>query len=245
MYMKTSLDRLQNFYGELNTPLLLNAMIKQEFVGSIAMLTSFGTDAGLLLAVVAEIAPETPVLFLDTGKHFPETLSYGRELEKKFGLKNVRWLTPNTEMLTRIDTDGTLWKNQPNRCCWLRKVEPLNRAIEEMGLLALITGRKRYQTTERANMHSIELDENGVFRINPFASCSKDKIREETAKRNIPPHPLAAKGYRSIGCAPCTLPVSEDQDDRAGRWAHTIGIENEQKSECGLHVPASEMTWSV
>lgn len=243
--MTTSLTRLQNFYGELDAHLLLHAMITQEFSGNIAMLTSFGADAGLLLAMAAEIAPEIPVLFLDTGKHFPETLTYARELEKLFGLKNVRWLTPEPTMLTRIDGDGALWKSQPSRCCWLRKVEPLNRAIEEMGLLALITGRKRFQTPERANMHSIELDENGVFRVNPLADWSKEKNLEETAKRNIPPHPLVAKGYKSIGCAPCTLPVAEGQDDRAGRWAHTIGIENEQKTECGLHIPASEMNWSV
>lgn len=243
--MTTSLNRLQNFYGELNTTLLLNAMIKQEFAGNIAMLTSFGADAGLLLSIVAEIEPQIPVLFLDTGKHFPETLEYGRNLEKVLGLKNVHWLTPDSSMLGRIDEDGTLWKSQPNRCCWLRKVEPLNRAMESMGILALITGRKRYQTPERSRMQTIELDENGVFRINPLADWSRDDQREAILARNIPPHPLIEKGYKSIGCHPCTLPVAEGQDERAGRWAHTVGIENEQKTECGLHIPAAEMNWSV
>jgi len=243
--MTTSLARLQNFYGELSAQLLLDAMIKQEFAGGIAMLTSFGADAGLLLGMVAEVDRETPVLFLDTGKHFPETLAYGRVLEKFFGLRNVRWLTPDSQMIENTDRDGNLWKTQPNRCCWLRKVDPLNRAIEEMGLLALITGRKRYQTPERANMQTIELDENGVFRINPFAHWSRADSIKETAQREIPSHPLTAQSYRSIGCAPCTLPVNTNQDDRAGRWVHTIGIENEQKTECGLHVPASAMNWSV
>jgi phosphoadenosine phosphosulfate reductase len=243
--MKTSLDRLQNFYGDLEPGLFLNAMITQEFASHIAMLTSFGADAGVLLSLVAEINPHTPILFLETGKHFPETLEYGRTLEKKFGLKNVHWLTPDEKMLNRIDEKGELWKVQPNRCCWLRKVEPLNRAIESMGLFALITGRKRYQTPERASMEKIELDENGIFRLNPLADWTKDDHREAVLSRSIPPHPLAAKGYRSIGCEPCTIPVADGQDERAGRWAHTVGIENEQKTECGLHIPASDMNWSV
>ncbi len=243
--MTASLTRLQSFYGETTTPLLLHAMIKEEFPGSIALLTSFGADAGLLLALVAEVNPKTPVLFLDTGKHFPETLEYARTLEKYLGLLNVHWLTPDTNLLNRTDPTGELWSTTPNRCCWIRKVEPLNRAIESMGILALITGRKRYQTAERANMQTIELDENGVFRINPLADWSRNDQREAVLSRNIPPHPLVAKGYKSIGCAPCTLPVGDDQDERAGRWAHTVGIEDEQKAECGLHVPTSAMTWSV
>jgi phosphoadenosine phosphosulfate reductase len=243
--VSASLSRLQSFYGDLNAPLLLHAMIKEEFEGRIALLTSFGADAGLMLSLVAEIDPATPVLFLETGKHFPETLEYARTLEKRFGLKDVRWLKPDTAMLERIDSTGALWKTQPNRCCWLRKVEPLNRAIKDMELLALITGRKRYQTAERANMQSIELDENGIFRINPLAGWSKDDHREAVLMRNIPPHPLVAKGYKSIGCAPCTVPVADGQDERAGRWAHTVGIENEQKAECGIHVPAAATTWSV
>lgn len=243
--MTASLDRLQNFYGELSAELLLATMIRQEFPGTIAMLTSFGADAGLLLSIVADIEPSLPILFLDTGKHFPETLEYGKALERMLGLTNVHWLEPDPALLNNVDKNGELWKTQPNRCCWLRKVEPLNRAIESMGILALITGRKRFQTPERSNMQTIELDEAGVFRINPLATWSRDDSREATLTRKIPPHPLTAKGYKSIGCAPCTIPVADGVDERAGRWAHTVGIENEQKTECGIHVPASEMNWSV
>jgi phosphoadenosine phosphosulfate reductase len=243
--MSASLTRLQSFYGDLKTPLLLHAMIKEEFRSNIALLTSFGADAGLLLSLVAEVDPATPVLFLETGKHFPETLDYARTLTSHLGLKDVRWLKPDPTLLNRTDPTGELWQSQPNRCCWLRKVEPLNRAIEEMGFLALITGRKRYQTPERASMHAIELDDKGVFRINPLADWSRDDQREAVIARGIPTHPLVVKGYKSIGCAPCTLPVGEGEDDRAGRWAHTVGIENEQKAECGIHVPAETMTWSV
>src|SRR4029078_247875 len=133
-----------------------------------------------------------------------------------------------------------------NRCCWLRKVEPLNRAVEKLGIKALITGRQRYQASERAEMSTIELDEQGIFRINPLALWDKERAKKETAARKLPEHPLVAKGYLSIGFAPCTAPFSAGQDERAGRWAHTIGIENEQKVECGIHLPASEVSnWSV
>jgi phosphoadenosine phosphosulfate reductase len=148
-------------------------------------------------------------------------------------------------MLSNIDADGMLWSTQPSRCCWLRKVEPLNRAVSELGLKALITGRKRYQTAERAQMHAIELDDKGIFRINPIADWSRERQKGEVAARKLPAHPLVAQGYPSIGCAPCTLPVAEGQDERAGRWSHTIGIENEQKAECGIHLPSDEMNWSV
>jgi len=243
---QVSISRLNMFYGGLPTPLFLHAMICEEFAGKIGLISSFGADAALLLALVSEVEPATPVLFLETQKHFPETLDYARTLTEQLKLTNVHWLTPDPEMLARTDPKGDLWSTQPNRCCWMRKVEPLNRAVEQLGLTALITGRKRYQTTERAQMETIEIDENGIFRINPLAFWDKEKQKAETQKRNLPKHPLVAKGYPSIGCQPCTAPVGEGQDERAGRWAHTIGIENEQKAECGIHLSAGEVAdWSV
>ncbi len=241
-----SLSRLEMFYGDLDALPLLRVTILDEFKGKIGLISSFGADAALLLALVAEVDTATPVLFLETQKHFPETLDYARDLSAKLGLTNVHWLTPDPELLTRTDPDGTLHKTQPNRCCWLRKVEPLDRAVKELGLTALITGRKRYQTAERAQMSTIELDDKGVFRINPLAAWDKARQKAETTARGLPEHPLVAKGYPSIGCAPCTSPVEAGKDERAGRWAQTIGLENEQKTECGIHLPASEVAnWSV
>jgi len=240
-----SLDRLQQFYGELPAHLLLRAMIREEFAGKIALLTSFGADAGLLLSMVAETDHTTPILFLDTCKHFPETLEYAQSLKLQLGLSNVHYLKPDPEMAQRIDPNGDLWSTQPNRCCWLRKVEPLQRAIRELKLEALITGRKRYQTKERSDMQTIERDEDGIIRINPLAFWTKEQQKEETRKLGLHEHPLIARGYKSIGCEPCTKPVAEGQDERAGRWAHTIGIENEQKAECGIHIPAAATDWSV
>lgn len=240
-----SLTRLQSFYGELDAQALLRAMILREFPGQIALISSFGTDAALLLSMVAEVDPNTPVLFLETGKHFPETLAYVEELKTRLKLTHIKYLTPDPALLGRIDPAGDLWKTQPNRCCWLRKVEPLTRSVAELGLKALITGRKRYQTQERAEMQSIELDEEGIFRINPLALWSRERQREAFAARGLPAHPLKEKGYRSIGCEPCTAPVGEGEDERSGRWAHTIGLENEQKTECGIHLPASDTNWTV
>ena len=147
MTQQVSLSRLSMFYGDLDASLLLHAMIHEEFAGEIALISSFGADAALMLSLVADVDPATPVLFLETQKHFPETLEYARTLTTYLGLKNVHWLTPDPEMTARIDPKGDLWSTQPNRCCWLRKVEPLNRAVEQLGIKALITGRKRYQTS--------------------------------------------------------------------------------------------------
>ena len=149
---QVSLSRLEMFHGDLDALPLLRVMITDEFKGAIGLISSFGADAALLLSLVAEVDPATPVLFLETHKHFPETLDYARTLTEKLGLTQVHWLTPDPELVSRIDPKGDLWSTQPNRCCWMRKVEPLDRAVAQLGLKALITGRKRYQTPERANM---------------------------------------------------------------------------------------------
>lgn len=246
MSAQVSLSRLQMFYGELDAIPLLRVMIRDEFKGQVGLISSFGADAALLLSMVAEIDPATPVLFLETQKHFPETLDYARDLTRQLGLTRVLWLTPDPALAARIDPNGDLNKTQPNRCCWLRKVEPLNRAVATLGLKALVTGRKRYQTAERAEMQSIELDDQGIFRINPLATWDKARQKQEVAARHLAAHPLVEKGYLSIGCQPCTAPVGAGQDERAGRWAHTIGIENERKTECGIHLSATDVAnWSV
>lgn len=242
--MTKSLSRLQAFYQDFSAQALLRVMANKEFEGKIASLTSFGADSAVLLALIADAKPDIPVFFLDTGKHFPATLDYARKLTDKLGLTNVIWLKPNEEMLNRIDTDGELWKHQPNRCCWLRKVEPLDRAMKEYGVQAMITGRKRYQTAQRANMETIEIDEKGVFRINPLAFWGKGQIEEFIERRELPPHPLVAEGFLSIGCEPCTSIVEAGADERSGRWAHTFDGDD-KKVECGLHVAAVDTGWSV
>lgn len=242
--MTVSLSRLTAFYGDMDAQELLRAMILREFAGKIAIITSFGADSALPLSLIADIKPDLPILFLETGKHFPETLTYAKKLENQLGLTNVQYLQPDPEKLARIDSEGTLWHHQPNRCCWLRKVEPLQRALEAGNYTALITGRKRYQTPDRSEMETIELDADERFRINPLALWSRERVRRAFADRNLPEHPLIVQGYRSIGCAPCTRPVADGEDERAGRWAHTIGLDENQKTECGIHLP-DNAEWSV
>lgn len=235
--MTASLSRLQAFYGGLEATALLRVMIREEFAGEIALFSSFGADSALLLALVAEIDPSVPVLFLETGKHFTETLDYLKQLESLFGFTDLRLLKPREELVQRIDPAGDLWKKQPNRCCWIRKVEPLERELAASGFKAIITGRKSYQTKERAALESIELYDDGRFRINPLTTWGKDEIRGEFASRRLPQHPLVEKGYLSIGCEPCTAIVKPGEDERAGRWAHTRrGDEGGQKAECGIHL---------
>ena len=240
--MTHSLSRLQTYYGHLEADELLRVMIKEEFKEKITLVSSFGAGSALLLSLVAEVDDSLPVMFLETGKHFPETLEYVDALTKHLGLKNVQLLKPDPALVNNIDKDGSLWSNQPNRCCWLRKVEPLQRALSDFKVSALITGRKRYQTVQRADMQTIELHDDGRFRINPLASWDKERVKAEFKKRGLPEHPLVEKGYLSIGCAPCTRIVKPGEDERSGRWAHTIGLPGgDQKSECGIHIAGKDV----
>ena len=243
----TSLSRLQTYYGDWNAKPLLRTMILDEFKGRIALISSFGADSALLLKMVAEINPETPILFLETGKHFKVTLEYVDQLERDFGLKNLIRLTPDETLLKNSDPEGRLWKTQTNRCCWLRKVEPLNRELGTGKYDAVITGRKSYQTSARQDIDNIELFDDGIFRINPFAGWNKAHFKAQFEEAGVPQHPLVAKGYPSIGCEPCTRVVKPGEDERSGRWSHTI-VEGRQKEECGIHTtnsPMEETDWSV
>lgn len=242
------LSRLQAIHGADEAEELLRAMIKVEFKGKIALISSFGADSALLIQLVAEVDPATPILFLDTEKHFKETLEYVSYLENYFGLTNVRRLKPDPKIVASIDPDGELWKTQLNRCCWMRKVEPLNRALASGEYEAVITGRKRFQTQARRDIDNIELFDDGIFRINPQASWDKAEIKAEFVRRGLPQHPLVARGFPSIGCEPCTREVKPGEDDRSGRWAHTIDMRGGKKEECGIHVqggPVAETDWSV
>jgi len=237
--MTASLSRLQAFYGDYEAEALLRAAINTEFKSKIALISSFGADSALLIKMVADVNPDVPVLFLDTGKHFKETLEYVDELEELFALTNLRRLKPNPELLQKTDPDGELWKTQVNRCCWLRKVEPLNRVLESGEFEAVITGRKRFQTQARKDIDNVELFDDGIFRINPLSTWTKEDIKTDFEKQNLPQHPLVAKGYPSIGCEPCTKAVRPGEDERSGRWAHTIDMRGNQKQECGIHTGGS------
>lgn len=206
---------------------LLCRLIEGEFRGRLAVVSSFGAESAVILAQVAEIDRRTPILFLDTGKLFDETLRYRDLLIAHLGLRDVRTIVPDPDRTAVGDPDGVLWQVDPDRCCAMRKVEPLAVALE--GFAAWISGRKRYHGGARTELPVFESDEAGRIKINPLARWSRDRIEREFAARGLPRHPLEAEGYPSIGCATCTDRARPGEDPRAGRWRNLV------KTECGIH----------
>jgi phosphoadenosine phosphosulfate reductase len=192
----------------------------------LALVSSFGTQSAALLKVMADVDPAIPVIFLDTGWLFEETLAYRDTLIGKLGLRDVRSIKPSDETLSREDPERDLWFNNPDACCRIRKVEPLQRALQPFD--AWINGRKRFQGGLRTDIAVVEQD-GARLKFNPFANVSREEIEAIFASANLPPHPLAASGYLSVGCMPCTSRTSADEDERAGRWR------GRPKTECGIH----------
>jgi phosphoadenosine phosphosulfate reductase len=192
----------------------------------LALVSSFGTESAALLKVMADVDPAIPVIFLDTGWLFEETLAYRDTLIEKLGLRDVRSIKPLDETLSREDPDRELWFSDPDACCRIRKVEPLKRALAPFA--AWINGRKRFQGGLRADIPVVEQD--GIrLKFNPFANVSREQIEAIFKESNLPPHPLTASGFLSVGCMPCTSRTSPDEDARAGRWR------GRPKTECGIH----------
>ena len=192
----------------------------------LAMVSSFGTEAAALLKVMADVDPSIPVIFLDTGWQFEETLAYRDTLIAKLGLRDVRSIKPLDETLRREDPDRELWFSDPDACCRIRKVEPLKRALTPFG--AWLNGRKRFQGGLRTAIPVVEADGDRL-KFNPFANVARGEIEAIYAEAKLPPHPLAASGFLSVGCMPCTSRTSADEDERAGRWR------GRSKTECGIH----------
>ena len=202
---------------------VLHHALEDPQVGRVTLVSSFGAESVVLLHMVAVVDPSLPVLFLETGMLFPETLTYQREVSQKLGLSDVRLIAPFPG-----DEDGTLHLSDTDACCDLRKTRPLQQALREFD--AWITGRKRFQGGRRAAMEFFEVeDETGRLKINPLAHWTPEDVQDYMQNNRLPRHPLVAQGYPSIGCAPCTTPVAPGEDPRAGRWR------GENKDECGIH----------
>jgi len=221
---------LEARYAALGTRALLTTLIRDVFPGRIALVSSFGIASALLLDVVARIDPATPVLFLDTGKLFDETLRYRDALTARLGLTDVRSLRPDPASLARHDPDGTLWADRADLCCAVRKVGPLAAGLA--GFDAWINGRRRDQGGERGAIPVFEAA-GGRIKVNPLAHWRQGDVAAGRAAHGLPRHPLEADGYRSVGCAPCTDRTLPGEGERAGRWRGSA------KTECGIHLPAA------
>ena len=204
---------------------VLSAAI-ERFADRVALVSSFGAESAVLLHLAAQLKPDLPVLFLDTGMLFGQTLDYRRQLAAELGLKDVRDLRPRFEDLAIGDPAAELWKTDPDACCRIRKVIPLDLALE--GYAAWITGRKRFHGGERLRLPVVEAHD-GRVKFNPLANWRKADLDAYAAAHGLPEHPPVAFGYPSIGCWPCTSPVDEGSDLRSGRWSGS------QKTECGIH----------
>jgi len=211
---------------------ILQAALGEIFTGRIAVVSSFGTDSAVLLHLVAEVDRATPVLFVDTGRHFPETLQHRDRLVRHLALSDVRSIGPSAEDVARRDADLSRATWDPDGCCAFRKIAPLQRALS--GFDAWITGRKRFQAATRRELAVFEVD-GAQAKINPLAQWAQAEIDAYAARHGLPEHPLASRGYPSVGCAPCTSAVLPREDPRAGRWR---GFE---KTECGIHRPAAAL----
>lgn len=234
-----SLD-LNDYAASLNAQMqgrqaedILRIAIRDLFPGQIALVSSFGAESAVLLHLVAQADKATPVLFLDTGKLFDETLQYRDTLIARLGLADVRVLTPDPKLLAAQDDGGTLWFRDAEACCRIRKVEPLARGLKPFA--AWINGRKRFQADTRQHIALVEAD-GSRLKFNPLADWGPAEIEAYFTRHDLPRHPLVGQGYPSIGCAPCTHPVATGEDARAGRW------QGSEKTECGIHtapVPAA------
>ena len=233
-FSEADVIRLNTRFAGTDALEMLRAVIAEGLAGRIAVVSSFGAESAVLLHLVAQVDPATPVVFLETHKHFAETIAYRDALAGRLGLTNLVVVEPDPARLIERDASGLRWSYDPDGCCQIRKVEPLARALA--GFDATITGRKGFQADTRAGLPRFEIDRSdaaGRLKINPLANWSKADLDAYVAAHDLPAHPLVAEGYPSIGCSPCTSKVAAGEDQRSGRW------KGWDKTECGIHVPGT------
>ena len=206
---------------------VMELALRDHDVGRTALVSSFGAESVVLLHMVSVLDPDLPVLFIDTQMLFPETLAYQTEVAENLALTNIQTIHADQAAVEFDDPDGTLHQFSTDACCALRKTIPLENALAPYD--AWITGRKRFQAGTRAELQFFEPETDKRLKINPLAMWGREDVEDYMINNRLPRHPLVAKGYPSIGCAPCTSPVAEGEDPRAGRWRGS------QKTECGIH----------
>jgi len=225
----TQPDDLEEVNGRLEgrPPEEILIWATERFAPDVILTCSFQHDGVVLAHMLTRIAPWVPIVFLDTGFHFPETLAYKDEIVARFGLK-LREMTPSMPRAEFARTHGLdLYRRNPDLCCRINKVEPLRAALE--GVRCWINGRRRDQSAGRGSIAIVERYEGAIHKVNPMVAWTAADTYRYMQKHSIPEHPLFEKGYASIGCAPCTRPILAGEDERAGRWSGT------GKTECGIH----------
>ncbi|NNF71354.1 MAG: phosphoadenylyl-sulfate reductase, partial [Rhodobacteraceae bacterium] len=185
---------------------VLEHSLSDAQVGRIALVSSFGAESVALLHMVSVHDRSVPVVFLNTQMLFAETLDYQRDLAEQLGLSDVRIIEPDRTELFLRDPEGELHLSDPDACCALRKIEPLDDALDPFD--AWITGRKRFQGGQRQAMEFFEADDVGRIKVNPLAHWTPEDVQDYILNNRLPRHPLFARGFPSIGCAPCTSRVA-------------------------------------
>jgi phosphoadenosine phosphosulfate reductase len=226
MLAAAELEKLSQEF-ETRTPQEILHWAVSQFWPEIALSSSFQTQSLPLLHMVMRVRRGIPVFFLDTGYHFWETLMFRERIASEWRINVIdlyresRW-----DAFARQHT-RSLPLEDPNLCCYLHKVQPMQKALRD--IRAWISGIRRDQTAVRARARILELQDDGLLKINPLLNWTRADVRRYSRENHLPAHPLYEKGYRSVGCAPCTVAVGADEDERAGRWA------GRGKIECGLH----------
>ena len=227
--------RLNRMFRGSSTQEMLESVIRDGLAGNVAVVSSFGAESAVLLHLIAQIDPSVPVMFLETGKHFDETIAYRDELVERLGLTNLVILEPDFAELEKKDETGLRWSYDPDGCCEIRKVKPLAKALTDYD--ASFTGRKAFQSATRTNLPRFEVDKSdaqGRLKINPLIDWASEDIEAYFEEHDLPRHPLVDEGFPSIGCSPCTHKVAPGEDPRSGRW------KGWDKTECGIHTPLTD-----
>ncbi|HZT82024.1 MAG TPA: phosphoadenylyl-sulfate reductase [Gemmataceae bacterium] len=200
-----------------------------RFHPRLTMATAFGAEGCCILHMLAEIEPAVRVFNLDTGYQFPETLALRERIKERYGIE-VEFIRPDTTVAEyEAEHGGPLYRIRPDQCCHDRKVLPLRKAVA--GYEAWISAIRADQTAHRAKAGVVQWDAKfNLVKVNPLLSWTKKDVWAFICKHDVPYNPLHDQGYPSIGCWPCTRPVADGEDERAGRWAGSA------KKECGLHV---------
>jgi phosphoadenosine phosphosulfate reductase len=229
-HVQAAAAALERLLADATPSEIIAEAVRSVAPGRLAVVSSFGAETAALLKLVADADPSLPVLFLDTGWLFPETLAYRDTLASHFGLTDIRVFTPSANALSERDPGRELWSVDPDACCGIRKVLPFAEALRPFD--AWINGRKRYHGHERGALPLVERDGRRL-KFNPLARASKQEVESIFAVHTLPRHPLEAHGFTSIGCMPCTKRTQPGEGPRAGRWR------GHDKTECGIHIPSA------